>query len=121
MVIKIGLVLIALVVVIVGACIIYGRSLVRTGKEKRELHRRRVEDAEREEMFKADAEAWKRGEPPIRIDTPIEVDWGKRKDDDTTKTWPVIDWEKRYAELVEVTAARTDQAKEKDDKLPEGC
>jgi hypothetical protein len=44
-----------------------------------------------------------------------------KPDDDSTKTWPVIDWEKRYAELVEITAARTDQAKEKDDKLPEGC
>jgi hypothetical protein len=93
---KIALVIIALAVVIVGAAIIYGRSLVRTGKEKRELHRRRVEDEERERLF-------------------------AKPEDDDTKTWPVIDWEKRYAELVEITAARTDQAKEKDDKLPEGC
>ena len=51
MIVKIGLVLIALVVVIVGACIIYGRSLVRSGRERKELHRRRVEDAKREELF----------------------------------------------------------------------
>jgi hypothetical protein len=54
MIIKIGIVLIAPIVVIVGACVIYGRSLVRSDREKKELHRRRVEDAEREELFSKD-------------------------------------------------------------------
>jgi hypothetical protein len=42
-------------VVIVGAAIIYGRTLVKEGREKKALHRRRVEDAEREELAR---EAW---------------------------------------------------------------
>ena len=61
--VKIGLALIALVVVIFGACIIYGRSLVRSGREKKELHRRRLEDEERERLM------------------------AERPEDDT-KTWP---------------------------------
>jgi len=72
--VKIGLALIALVVVIFGACIIYGRSLVRSGRERKELHRRRVEDAEREEMF-----------------APVEscpLCRANRSAEDDTKTWP---------------------------------
>ena len=47
----IGIVLIALTVVIVGACVIYGRSLTRPYRERKELHRRRVEDEERKRLF----------------------------------------------------------------------
>jgi hypothetical protein len=71
MIIKMGIVLIALVVVIVGACIIYGRSLVRKGRDKQELHRRRVEDAERKEMF---SEGWN-FPPPCKCELhPVDED-----------------------------------------------
>jgi len=83
MIIKTGIVLIALVVVIVGACIIYGRSLVRTGREKKELHRRRVEDEEREELTK---QSWL-SDDPWKWSPACKCELHPVKDDDT-KTWP---------------------------------
>ena len=83
----IAILIIALVVVIVGAAVIYGRALVKQGRDRMLLHRRRVEDAEREERM---GEAWQNV-------------LKKPKDG--------IDWERRYAELVEDVSRRTDQAK----------
>jgi hypothetical protein len=53
---------IALGVVIVGAAIIYGRSLVRKGREKKDLHRRRVQDEERRRLFFSPERITERGE-----------------------------------------------------------
>ena len=88
---KIAIVLIALAVVIVGAVVIYGRSLVRSHRERRELHRRRVENAERKEMM-SDGPI-PEGHMRIRWasgrvqDIPLRV----KNANDTTKTLPVIE------------------------------
>jgi hypothetical protein len=78
--------------IVVGlALALYFIRLIHDGqKEKRRVEEWQRSRARQERMLKEDHEAWKRGEPPIRIDTPIEVDWGKRKDDDTTKILPIL-------------------------------
>ena len=53
-----------------------------------------VSKAWRKEQAKKEEEAWKRGEPSIRLDTDIEVDShaykkAHKKADDDTKTWPL--------------------------------
>jgi hypothetical protein len=67
----------ALGVFVAGCIYALIRVLMDGRKQRRKMHERRVEDAEREEMFKA------------------------------------VDWERRYAELVETVAQRTGQMKEK--------
>ena len=68
---SIAICIIALIVVIVGAAIIYGRSLVRISHEKKANHRLRVEDDAQREMFKANAQAWQRGGPTTDDTTQI--------------------------------------------------
>jgi len=83
-----ALCLIAAFVIIAGAVIIYGRSLVRIDLEKKLLHRRRVEDAEREETMGLvpDSESMiltyadgRQVRIPFKAESPA---------DDDTRTWP---------------------------------
>jgi len=77
-----ALCLIAAFVIIAGAVIIYGRSLVRMDLEKKLLHRRRVEDAEREERM---------GEGPERefiVGSDGHIRPAYEIKDDDTRTWP---------------------------------
>ena len=91
---KIAIVLIALFVVIVGAAIIYGRSLVRIDKEKKALHRRRVEDEERKRMFAKSGGDWIKPFPTAgEMFDAVDKEARRRgrqllKKDDDTKTWP---------------------------------
>lgn len=82
-----AIVIIALVVVGLVAALWFIRVKMDGRRLSEEMHRRRVEDAEREAML---SEAW--------------GNVVKNPDDS-------INWAKRYAELVEVVASRTDQAK----------
>lgn len=107
--------LIALGVFIVGCLCAFVCVLMDGRRMRRKMRQRRVEDAEREEMF--GIHAVKRSgdfsvyEPGKKDPVGFIRGQSDDADDDSTKTLPVIDWERRYAELVEVVAARTDQAK----------
>jgi hypothetical protein len=80
---------IALVVVVLAFLVWFIRIKMDGRKQRAKMHERRVEDAEREALL---SDAWGNVVKP--------------PDDN-------INWERRYAELVEDVSRRTDQAKGK--------
>ena len=91
---KITIVLIALAVVIIGAAIIHGRSLVRSHRERKELHRRRVEDEERKRLFAKSGGDWIKPFPTAgEMFDAVDKEARRRgrqllKKDDDTKPYP---------------------------------
>jgi len=83
--------IIALAVVIVGAAIIFGRSLVRSGHEKKVNHRLRVEDDEQRDMFSPEHMSMRVGQyremQKLRKEVGAPV---LDLPDDDTKAWPIL-------------------------------
>lgn len=85
---------IALAVVIVGACIILARASARREKMWRDMIQRRVEDAEREEMFAIHPHREMISDIPIfqpEQEEPVGFMRNNLEDDDSTVTLPAIE------------------------------